>query len=71
MNNIMDWLLGGFVNWKTTVTGVATGVLILLSGLGYIHITDAERQTVIGALLILFSWFVKDANQTGKPSDKL
>jgi hypothetical protein len=69
MQNLMDWILGGFVNWKTTVTGIVTAILVLLNGTGYIHLTENERATVVAALIIVFSWFAKDSNQTGKPTD--
>lgn len=69
MQHLIDWFFGGFVNWKTTVTSLAMGVLITLNSLGYIHISDADRQLVIAALVVVFGWFAKDSNSVGKPTD--
>lgn len=69
MNHIADWFFGGFVNWKTTLTSLTMGVLILLDSAGYIHVSDTERQTIIAALVIIFGWFAKDSNSVGKPKD--
>ncbi len=70
MNFIADWFIGGFVNWKTTLTGFATALLVFLNGAGYIHLSNEQQATVVSALLIMFSWFAKDSNSTGKPTDE-
>lgn len=69
MNHLLDWFFGGFVNWKTTLTGIITAVLIMLNSAGYIHLSETERATVISALIIIFSWFAKDSNSVGKPTN--
>lgn len=69
MNHITDWFFGGFVNWKTTLTSLVMGALILLNSAGYIHISENDKQTIIAALVIIFGWFAKDSNSVGKPTD--
>lgn len=66
---VTNWIFSGFVNWKTTITSVATAVFILLNGAGIIHVSESERATVIAALIVIFGWFAKDSDKTGTPKD--
>lgn len=65
----METIIGGFVNWKTSLTGVLGGTIVILGALGYIHPTQEQIDAVVGAALIIVGWFAKDSNKTGKPGE--
>jgi hypothetical protein len=65
----MEWILSGLVSWKTTITSILTALFIALDGLGVIHVSPEERTIVISALIVIFGWFAKDGNKTGKPTE--
>lgn len=70
MLNIFDWIVGGFVNWKTTTISIVTAIFIFLKGAGYLEISDADQATIIAGLVIVFGWFAKDSNSSGTPTNR-
>ena len=69
MNTIGEWIAGGVVNWRTTLTGIIAALLLFLKSAGYIHLTDADTASINAALIVIFSWFAKDSNKTGNPTN--
>lgn len=63
---MFDWVLTSLVSWKTTVTGVLGAIFMILSATGVIEVSQAERDSVIAAVLVIVGWFAKDSNKSGK-----
>jgi len=56
-------------NWKTTVTGLATGILWLAKSVFGFEIPDEVALSFTGFLVSLGLIFAKDGNQTGTTSN--
>ena len=63
---MFDWIVTGLVSWKTTVTGVVGAIFMILSATGVIEVSQAERDSIIAAILVIVGWFAKDSNRSGK-----
>lgn len=65
MNFLLQWLLGGLTNWKTTVTAIVGAGAVLLGTFHVITITPEQQGTIIAFALLVIGWFAKDSNSTG------
>lgn len=71
MNSILELFLGGLVSWKTTLTGVIGGVVLLLNHFGIAIITPEQQGALIIVILMVIGWFAKDATATGSVPDNV
>lgn len=69
MNVLLQWLIGGFTSWKTSIAGVVGAIVVLLNSWGVIVITPEQQGTIIAFILLVIGWFAKDANKTGTPQE--
>lgn len=64
-------LLHGIINWKTSITALVTGVIVILNGFNLgIHITEQQQVDLIAAAVIIIGWFSKDSNVSGTADDE-
>lgn len=51
-------------DWKTTITGVVTGVVLLLGAFGF-HIPQDVQAGIVSIGIFAIGYFAKDATKEG------
>ena len=69
MNNIINTFLGGFTNWKTTLTAIISAIVYLLHSLHVIDITPEVQTGLVTVAIFVFGFFTKDNNVVGTATD--
>lgn len=69
MNNLFNIFLGGFANWKTTLTSIIAAVVYLLHSLHVIDITPEVQTAFVTVTIFIFGFLTKDSNKTGTATD--
>ena len=62
IQSILNSILGGFTNPKTTVTGLVGAVVVLLHTFGVITITPEQKDAFIVVIITVMAWFTRDSD---------
>jgi hypothetical protein len=70
LNGIVNVLVGGLDSWKSSLVGLITFVLIFLNAKKIIpddFLSPENQKMLVGTVVLIVGWLVKDNNKTGKP----
>lgn len=62
---MLNSILNGTINWRTTIAGVLTFVAMITKSFFDFEISGADQEIILGFGLLVISWFAKDASKTG------
>lgn len=69
LEKVLEWIIGGFKNWKTSAAGTVPAIAILSQQLLGIEITPEVQAAIVVVSVWAVGWFSKDSNTVGKPLD--
>jgi hypothetical protein len=67
LDGILNSILHGFTNWKTSLTSILGAVALILSNFHVLTITADQQTTLVAAIIIVVGWFAKDATNDINP----
>jgi len=65
----MKSVLGGFLNWRTSLASLIAAAAVFLNFFGIVNITTEQQVTIGLVVLMIVGWFAKDSAVNGTATD--